>query len=246
MNFCNIVDFFFPILSDFMVFRYPLLLICFLCFQSAVALIPGKYDKLFTVGINFTKPEYSGELGNNIFGFFGEHYGLYWGMGTTFSANMNPSFDVGINSNFGSYGYYKHNNHNFISNKFDMTALVNYKLDNGYILNRENTFSPFLTTGIGFAKYSRNKKLDTKVPYRFDYFQHIDMIIPIGAGVQVKFNKTWGFRYQYLYYLTNYDLHDKRLPSTASAGNDKFGQHLISILYSFGNIVREENCKCDY
>lgn len=229
-----------------MVLRFQLIIICFFCFQSAMALIPGKYDKLFTIGVNVTKPEYSGELGNTIFRFYEKNYWKYWGLGTTFSVNASPSFDIGINGNFASYGYYAGNDHNFLSNKFDMSALVNYKLDNGYILNRENVFSPFLTIGIGFANYSMNpvqKKELNSIDFAERYQPGWDLILPVGAGVQIKFNKTWGFRYQYLYYFTNNDIRDKR---SDVKGNDVFGQHLISILYSFGDIQRKDDCKCDY
>lgn len=212
-----------------------------------MALIPGKYDKLFTVGINVTKPEYSGDLGNTIFRFYEKNYWKYWGLGTTFSVNASPSFDIGINGNFASYGYYKDTLSNFLAAKSDMSLLIDYKLDNGYILNRENIFSPILTIGIGFANYSMSS-VQRRYEYEKENFKERyepgwDIILPVGAGVQIKFNKTWGFRYQYLYYFTNNDNHDRHVERK---GNDKFGQHLISILYSFGNIVREENCKCDY
>lgn len=214
-----------------MAFRYPLLLIYLFCLQSAMALISGKYEKLFSIGFNVTKPEYSGDLGSTIFNFGQKSYMYYWGLGTTFSVNLNPSFDVGINGNFGSYGYNGFKAGKFFSsNKLDVSALVNYKLDNGYILNRENLFSPIITTGIGFAKYlNKPEKQDGKIEPGWD------LILPVGAGVQIKFNKSWGFRYQYLYYITFNDGYDNK----KVGGNDIFGQHLISIIFSFGNVVRE-------
>lgn len=222
-----------------MAFRHLFLLLFLICFQHAVALIPGRYDKLFSLGVNVTKTEYSGDMGSTIFNFGQKSYMYYWGMGSTFSINLNPSFDVGINGNFGSYGYNNFSGGGFFSsNKLDLSTLVNYKLDNGYILNRENLFSPILTTGIGFAKYSNNKPEGE--------FGNInpgwDLILPVGAGVQIKFNKTWGLRYQYLYYFTFDDIHEKKV----GGGNDIFGQHLVSIVYSFGNVLRQNDCKCDY
>ncbi len=225
-----------------MAFRHLFLLLFLICFQNATALIPGKYDKLFSIGINVTKTEYNGDIGNSIFKFYEKSYWYYWGFGSTLSINLSPSFDLGINGNYGSYGYYVKPGDNFVSNKLDFSTLINYKLDNGYILNRENLFSPFLTTGIGFAQYSVNKKIDTQIPHRVDTNGR-DLIVPIGAGVQFKFNKTWGFRYQYLYYITNNDKHDKR---TESKNNDVFGQHILSIVYSFGNVERKEDCKCNF
>lgn len=232
-----------------MAFRHILLLLFLITFQNATALIPGKYDKLFSVGVNVTKTEYSGDIGSTIFNFKQRSYMYYWGMGSTFSVNLNPSFDVGINGNYGSYGYNSFeggSNSFFSSSKLDLSTLINYKLDNGYILSRESLFSPFITTGVGFARYSNSVREKGELGSSespLSYNPGWDLIMPIGAGVQIKFNKTWGLRYQYLYYFTNDDNHDK---NTTNKGNDAFGQHLASIVYSFGNFVRNDKCKCDY
>ena len=57
------------------------------------------FDKLFSVGIHITKPEYNGDLGNSMWDVNSgqkESYWYYWGGGASFSVNLNASFFVSI------------------------------------------------------------------------------------------------------------------------------------------------------
>lgn len=209
------------------------------------------FDKLFSVGIHITKPEYNGDLGNSMWNVNSGQkgsYWYYWGGGASFSVNLNASFFVSLDVNYGNYGFFKAPGEaNFLSDKLDFTSTAHYRLNNGYILKEDVRVAPFFSLGIGAAKYFYNRRdgvyfNNYQVEHRLGD-KALDLIVPFGGGVQFNISKDLAVRYQYLIYLTSSDSHDK---NTTTKQNDMFGQHMAGIIFSFGDIVRKDKCHCNF
>ena len=106
--------------------------------------------------------------------------------------------------------------------------------------------APFLSLGVGVAKYFYHKR-DEKyaetydMPHRLGDQSGADFIVPFGGGIQFNVSKDFAVRYQYLWYFTSSDTHD--IISDPNGRNDIFGQHMASIIFSFGNVDRKKISK---
>lgn len=238
-----------------MTFRQLILTFCLLLSTELLYAQTHTFEKLFSVGIHLTKTEYSGDLGNSIWnvnaGQTGSYW-FYWGGGASFSVNLNASFFVSLDANYGAYGFFEdpskykpftYKDNNFLSNKLDFTTTAHYKLNNGYIFREDAIVAPFLSLGVGVAKYFYHKS-DEKyaenydMPHRLGDQRSVDFIVPFGGGVQFNISKDLAVRYQYLWSFTSTDTHD--IISDRDGRNDIFGQHMASIIFSFGNVERKK------
>src|SRR5665647_2672734 len=116
-------------------------------------------DYKFAIGLNVIRNEYNGDYGNGIFDF---KQILYPSTGLSLSYFLSPSFDLGLQGNYGAYGYIENTKNlvktvnQFQGAKLDASLYIHYKFDNGYILQKNSRLSPFLSLGIGGAKYFIN------------------------------------------------------------------------------------------
>lgn len=197
-------------------------------------------DNKFAIGLNYLKNEYNGDYGSGIFDFSR----FYSGGGLSLAAYLNRSFDLGLQGSFGNYGYYVDQINHFAGNKFDASLFGHYKFNNGYILPEDAKWAPFLSLGVGFAKYSLSNNAS---PYPTIIVDKPDFVVPVGLGIKYQLTKTIAFQYQYLYNFTNSDVHDQNRSggvvntvfgtsayNKIKSGNDAFGEHLIGIVISFG------------
>ena len=197
-------------------------------------------DSKVALGLNYVKNEYNGDFGNGIFN-FGD-YEWYNAGGLTLATFLSHSFDLGLQASFGDYGYTESTPNQFSGSKLDVSLFTHYKLNNGYILSKDSKLSPFLSLGIGFARYGINNNAQ---PYPTIITKGIDVILPLGAGLKYQFTKVFAIQYQYLYTFTNADNHDlnrgpKFFGSTAHPGykngDDVYGQHVLGVVFSLGGI----------
>lgn len=184
-------------------------------------------DNKFAIGINGMSNKYVGDLGGNaITDFTYSQYVLgYFGAGLSLNMYVNPSFDLGINGNYGLYGAYHSYDKKFISTKFESSLFGHYKLNNGYIMSKDSKWSPFLSLGVGIATYGQVQDY----PNWADY-SGADVIIPIGLGIKYQITDKLAAQYQYNYNITTADKRDKVL----AGGNDAFGEHLLGVVFSLG------------
>lgn len=200
------------------------------------------------VGVNYLKNEYNGEYGNGIFEFRN-----VWnpGVGISIQSYLNPSFDAGLQTSFGRYGFYDTNINQFQGNKFDASLFAHYKLNNGFILSESSILSPFLSLGVGFASYSEN---NLGIPFPTIITDKLDFILPVGAGLKLQLSDHLAIQYQYLYNFTSSDVHDQNrsggtqnkifgTPNNPALknGNDAFGEHLVGIIFNFGKVKDTDN-----
>ena len=198
-------------------------------------------DSKFALGLNLTKSEYHGDIGNGLWDFNQN----FLGGGLSLGRYLNASFDMGLQGNFGQYGYRKDAIDNFYGYKMDFSLYGHYKLNNGYILKKEAKLSPFLSIGAGLVSYFRSESWpDPKI------ITGNDFIFPVGAGLKYQFNDFIALQYSYLYNFTTSDIRDEtsighNSPNVeavrnlvpiylSSKGNDAFGEHLLSVIFTFG------------
>jgi sulfur carrier protein ThiS len=173
------------------------------------------------------------------------------GYGLSLGYYLNPSFDLGLQSSYGKYGYYENSINYFHGMKTDLSLYTHYKLNNGYLLNKNSKIAPFLSVGIGFATYSIDSKVDkSETNPALDptiIVGGMDLVVPLGAGLKYQVTSEFALQYQYLYNFTNSDVRDQNRSGgvvntvfgtpahpTEKEGNDAFGQHVFSFIFSFG------------
>jgi len=212
-------------------------------FSVALLINAQTEESKIALGLNFVRNEYNGDYGNGIFNF---NQPWYIGGGLSLSTYLNHSFDLGLQESYGRYGYTETNANQFEGTKIDLSLFTHYKLDNGYIFKKESKLSPFISLGVGFVAYAIN---NSATPYPTIITKGNDLILPVGAGLKYQFTRSFAIQYQYLYTFTNADNHDEnRGPNffgssshpKYKSGNDAFGEHSLSLVFSFGN----STCGC--
>lgn len=174
-------------------------------------------DHKWSVGLFGGKTEYNGDLGNAFIKFDKAFY--YFGA-VSINRYLNPSFDLGVFSSFGQYGYNKTSTRNFFGNKLDISLLASYKLANGYIFKENALFAPYLAAGVGWAHYAGGRVWNGR-----------DLLIPVGGGIKVNLTENFALQYQLLYNFTN---HDKRDHQPTNGHHDQFASHSLGFVFSFG------------
>ncbi len=205
-------------------------------------------DYRFSVGLNVLRTEYNGDYGSGIFDFRQE---MNTGLGLSLGYYVNPSFDFGLQTSYGKYGYFEDPVNYFQGQKFEGSIFTHYKLNNGYLLSKDSRIAPFIALGFGVATYGIDTRLDkSNVNPALDpliIVNGVDLIVPAGAGLKYQITNLFAIQYQYLYNFTSSDVHDQNrsggvvntvFGTTAhpyyKPGNDAFGQHVFSIIFSFG------------
>lgn len=103
----------------------------------------------------------------------------------TVSKYLNNNFDIDFNAGITTTRYFDENQYNK-TRLYDGAFSLKYKLDNGYIIKKENfVVSPFLKAGVG-ANW-------------VDYRQAVDISVPAGFGLQVSMGKYVSFVYETSY-----------------------------------------------
>jgi len=204
-------------------------------------------QKDLTVGLGFVKSEYNGDYGNGVLNFNGSWYPE---ISLSLNKYVSPSLDMGLHASYGKYGYRESNENYFAGLKFDASLFLHYKFNNGYILDEDSRFSPFISLGAGLAAYSINTAIDfsvtnhTLVPTIV--VDKPDFIIPFGVGITYNLNNSFSIQYQYLYNFTSGDAHDQNRGITFAypkAGNDAYGQHILSLIIAISTTSKK--CRCD-
>ena len=178
------------------------------------------------LGLYVTKAEYRGDVGSGLFK-FGKDYKFNLGGAVSYQRYLLPSLDWGLQGSFGEYSFTNPNptpqQMPFTGRKYDAITYINYKLNNGYLLNEESVIAPFLSVGIGGAGYYSGNI--NKNPM-------FDLIAPVGGGIKFRFSDVVGLEYKYLLNFTNRDTRDNlALPDSRI---DVFGQHFVGLVFSFG------------
>jgi outer membrane protein OmpA-like peptidoglycan-associated protein len=190
----------------------------------------------YALDVNLIKNEYSGDYGSRIFNFSDN----YFGGGLTLTRFLTNSFNVGVETSFGNYGFYNKAADKFKGNKLDFNLFGTFKFNNGTILPVDNKLAPFVSLGVGVAGYMEIPSLKALNQDPMIITKGIDLIVPVGAGVSYAISKKISIQYKYLFNFTTSDNHDvTRTPNepvySSVAGPDAFGKHVISLRIGLGN-----------
>ena len=179
-------------------------------------------DNRTAVGLYLSKAEYRGDYGSALWNF-----NTNFNLGGAFSLQryLSPTFDGGVQGGYGKYGY----GSSFSGKKYDAFIYANVKLNNGYIFREKSVVSPFLTGGLGFARYHGGIP-DAK---------NADFILPLGAGVKFQLTENIGLEYKYIVHFTSNDNRDGLIASKGK--NDIYGQHFAGIIISFGGVDSDKD-----
>lgn len=153
-------------------------------------------DKKWAIGLLGGKTVYNGDYGNGFLDF-----SPFYGLGSlSIDRYLNPSFDLGIQGEYGDYGFFDEGKTKFLSTKTDGFFLLKYKFYNGYIFKEDAVLGPYLCLGFGMATYSgENDKTDD---------QGVDIVVPAGIGFKLNMLPWLALQYQFLYSFTNGDNRD--------------------------------------
>ena len=246
-----------------------LYLLFFLLFTLVQTGITQTAEKKLAVGFSISKNLYVGDYGGNGISDFGhaEMSQGYLSFGLSLAGYISRSIDFGIQANYGDYGYFnavdftKQNlpgvdaPNSFLAIKYQATSSVKYKI---HFINEDDRFVPFLTVGMGIAGYARNTAKDKPInpdngevtSPRLNY-KGTDLIIPFGGGFKYRLSEKIAIQYQYLYNLTNSDVHDTHMGGQSGspnydfehkkAGNDAWGEHVFSLIFSISTPSFDRN-----
>ncbi len=211
------------------------------CLLFAQLIFSQEIFKRFSLGLGRVKNEYNGDYGNALFNLSKKPY---FSTSALLSFNISPAFDIGVEASSGNYGYYIDRYSNFEGGKDDILFYLNYKLNNGYLLDFESPFSPYISVATGTAKYYEN---NYATPDPTIITGKNDRLFSLGLGTNYKLSRKFSVRYEFLYNFTNNDVHDQnRGNETLSIfgtpifphikkGNDNYGQHNLYIVYKLSD-----------
>jgi len=207
-------------------------------------------DVKLAIDFRIIKNEYNGDYGNAFFDFTKQ---MYPAGGLAIGYYLNPSFNLGLQTSFGSYGFRESNENYFRGRKLDMSLYTQYKFNNGYLLKKDSRFYPFISVGIGFATYGVNSSIDkSNSNVTLDptiIAKGVDVILPVGAGLKYQFTDRFAIQYQYLYTFTSSDVHDQNKSGGVvnnffgtsahpayKPGYDEYGQQIFSLIFTIGKL----------
>jgi OmpA-OmpF porin, OOP family len=220
-----------------------------LLFFVATQLLHAQTENVkLAIDFRTIKNEYIGDYGSSFFDFTKQ---MYPGAGLSIGYYLSPSFNIGLQSSFGNYGFYENNLSYFRGCKMDFSLNAQYKFNNGYLFKKDSRFYPFLSVGLGLATYGVNSSMDKSKTdlslYPTIVTQGMDIILPLGAGIKYQLSDRIAIQYQYLYNFTSSDVHDQnRSEGTVNTvfgtsvhpayrpGNDVYGQQICSLIFSIG------------
>ncbi len=207
------------------------------------------------LGLNVARTEYIGDYGNGLFNF---SQAMYPAGGLSLAFYLSPSFDIGLQGMYGSYGFFQSNVNLFEGIKIDGSLFGRYKLNNGYIFKENSKWSPFISLGVGIAGYTIDSRIDKSgTNPSLDPLiitDGIDLVVPVGIGLKYQINDNFGIQYQYVYNYTNNDVHDQNRSGGVEnivfntpahpayrKGYDAYGEHIFSFVFSFGKAKDSDN-----
>jgi len=171
--------------------------------------------------------QYNGDYGNRIFA-FGQRFFGYGGL--MLSYNVNPSVNVALHGTFGEFGF-ADETQRFRGIKSDLDLLGIYKFNNGYILEEDSKYEPFVTLGIGMAGYRGYQIPEVS----WNGYRINDFTIPVGFGFKYHIKEWLAVQYMFLYKFTDHDTRDNYLqPELDNGRKDRYAQQSLGVVFSLG------------
>jgi OOP family OmpA-OmpF porin len=203
----------------------------------------------FGLEVNGGVREYHGDLGSAL---YLQKRPDYQFVGASFGMYLNPSFDANLYGSSGDLGFYKNSydirttetyRQGFRSRITNVMLGVTYKFNNGYILDEDATFKPYLRGGWGVSQ-SITRLSHNKVGYS-ESRNWLASHWNVGAGLKIKLTPSLDLSLSEMFNYSfddNYDGEPFTLTgaklNVAEEGNkplhDAFLAHSIGFVFNFG------------
>lgn len=181
-------------------------------------------DKKWNVGVLGGISVYAGDLGNSMTDFTSDVFNQNLHGGINLSRYLGRSFDLALNTNVGSFGYYESGNTIFKGYMVHGNLNLKYKLNNGYMLQENSLLAPYLFVGGGASNFTGKN-----ITNGFDY--------PIvgGLGFRLRLTPSVNIVYQTTFgMMTNAHNNPEAIPFTKPTGQDQFMLHMLGVSFNLG------------
>lgn len=167
-------------------------------------------------------------------------------VGLTGTYSLSPMFNVALGATYGSYGFHvpgvplSEDNAvevpatGFTSQLFTASGQLRFKFNNGFMLEENSMFRPYIFGGVGIADVSQNF-----APSGVSGPKGVDLLLNAGAGIDVMFTDNLGINYNLMYGHMSSD--DRDMLTNQKVGNDQFMIHTVGVLYLLGKSVDTDN-----
>lgn len=182
-------------------------------------------ERKWNIGLLAGTSEYQGDLGNRFLYFNNktiDNIDKTYTVGLSLTRYLNSTFDFGAMGTYGSWGYYEPGQPGFRADMLQLNGHVKLKFNNGYIIEENSLFQPYLLGGIGVNRYQGTTTIEGQ-----------DVTGIIGGGFNFRLSGVIGINYQATYgYLLTSDLRDLQ---PAKGMNDAFLMHTIGLNFNLGS-----------
>ncbi|MDG1720068.1 MAG: thrombospondin type 3 repeat-containing protein, partial [Bacteroidia bacterium] len=224
-----------------------------LIFSSFFVNAQTSYKK-FGFEVNGGLREYHGDLGSSL---YFKNSPDYQGVGGAFGMYINPSFDINIYGGAGDIGFYK--------NVYDVTRAyvvrvgfrsrvtegmigLTYKFNNGYILDEDARFKPFLRAGWGamssvsrFTPESLSPKYEGYPLDRSWIASHwnagLGLKVRVSDAIDLIISEQFNYTFDDNYDASPYMVAGARLNSAQEGSkplHDVYAYHSLGLVFNFG------------
>lgn len=199
---------------------FSLFLLLFIS-QSIQAQSP---DRKWNLGLMGGFSVYAGQYGNSMTNFTYAALRQNPNAGLNISRYLNRSFDVSINSSYGSYGYYPNGTTEFKGNMLHGNLNFRYKLYNGYMLSQDSRIAPYIFAGMGVSSFTGERINNT-----------MDYPAVAGLGIRLRLSPTITLNYQATFgYLFNDHYNPLTTAAPVNSISDQFMLHMVGIGLNLG------------
>ena len=189
---------------------------------SVQTLMAQTSDKKWNLGLMAGFSVYNGDLGNSMSDFRYASIRENPTGGINISRYITRSFDVSLNTSYGSYGYYKEGVTIFKGAMAHANLNVRYKFNNGYFLAEASKVAPYLFLGGGVSNFTGDR-----INNGDDY--------PIVGGAGLRFRVSPKITLNYQATIGQFtSAHYNPQTSNTATGNDKFMLHMLGIGLDLG------------
>jgi OmpA-OmpF porin, OOP family len=175
-------------------------------------------EKKWGVGIYAGTYRYYGDLGTN----FNNLKHAHPTVALSLNHYLTKTFDFSL---FGSAGMLDYNNDSthlgFDGKLVNLTALLRFKFNNGWLIKENAFIAPFVQAGFGDALYINKTIYPKNRPTDFNF--------PVGGGIRFRLGNNASFIAQSTYHFTLTDNYDGRLANAM----DAFLHHSIGFIFNF-------------
>ena len=210
--------------------------------------------KKFGIEINGGLREYHGDLGSSL---YFKNSPDYQGVGGAFGMYINSSFDVNIYGGTGDIGFYKtiydveradYSRVGFRSRVTEGMIGLTYKFNNGYILDEDVRFKPFVRAGWGamssVSKFTPLTLSPKYEGYRLDrswiashWNAGLGLKIAVSDAIDLVLSEQFNYSFDDNYDASPYMVSGARLNSAAEGNkplHDIYAYHSFGIVFNFG------------